>query len=148
MWITSRRGWSASCLGVVVGGCSVFAPDISFEESADEARANAAFVADVIGDAARLERTSVGPHSCGGSNRYANFSGYLPLDETPGEDDLDRVADAIAEPGFSEDSREDFASGPYRLWEGDDDMTISVTVVTDENAVDILSRGRCARPPE
>ncbi len=55
---------------------------------------------------------------------------------------------ALAHVGYNEDSREDFAVGPFRLWAGPDDRTVSVTIVTDEQAVRIKTRGVCARPPE
>ncbi len=134
--------------GVLAGGCSVLGPDLTFEESVAEARASAVVVADAIGDSDRLERFSIGPLSCGFSNRYASLSAYLPLDVTPGEAELDRIAEVIGELGFVEDSRRQVAVGSTRLWEGADDVTISVTTLTAENAIRMNTRGRCAQPPE
>lgn len=148
MWFLRHPFPIALAALLAITGCSVIGPDLTFDESVQDARDTANVVAATLGDPDRLERVTIGPLTCGGSNRYANFRGYLPLDTEPGEPELDAVADAIAPLGYRENSREDFAVGPYRLWDGPDDRTISVTVITDENAVSIWTRGRCAQPPD
>jgi hypothetical protein len=156
MWILRHRFAIALTGLFALAGCSVFGPDLTFDESVQDARDMANVVAAALGDPDRVERVTIGPLTCGGSNRYANLTGYLPLDPDdtgtdntgPGEPELDAVADAIAPFGYSENSREDFAVGPYRLWDGPDNRTISVTIVADENAVRIWTTGRCAQPPD